>query len=177
MLPAVRCCFLTYSRCHRYTHPFLHHSPTRLLLFTLCWPPSWAVGMLGLGPATSFSGRIPRFDHHVSGYMLDVLYWLLLQQWILYQIITLVWKSMLDLAPAYLCDLCCPTISALSYNKCTLSALLSQRMCPHRYQADTHVLSGWPFLFGACSPANILLTFYTRLKTVLFSQSGGWECS
>jgi len=37
---------LVYSKLHRYIHPLLHHSPTQLLLLTLCWSPSCAVGCL-----------------------------------------------------------------------------------------------------------------------------------
>src|SRR5688572_27060039 len=44
--------------------------------------------------------------------MLDVLHWLPLLQRISYRIIALVWRSLLGLAPAYLRDLCCPTLSA-----------------------------------------------------------------
>src|SRR6218665_1963478 len=43
-------------------------------------------------------------------YMLDVLHWLPLQQRISYRIISLVWRSLLGLAPAYLRDLCHTTM-------------------------------------------------------------------
>ena len=46
---------------------------------------------------------------HVSAYMLDVLHWLPLQQRIIFRIGAMVWRCILDLAPAYLRDLCCPT--------------------------------------------------------------------
>src|SRR5688572_32615153 len=44
--------------------------------------------------------------------MLDVLHWLPLLQRISYRMIALVWRSLLGLAPAYLRDLCCPTLGA-----------------------------------------------------------------
>ena len=47
---------------------------------------------------------------NVSRYMLDVLHWLPLQQRISYRIISLIWGSLLGLAPAYLRDLCHTTM-------------------------------------------------------------------
>src|SRR6218665_3609976 len=41
--------------------------------------------------------------------MMDVLHRLPLQQRILYRVISLVWRSLLGLTPAYLQDLCCAT--------------------------------------------------------------------
>ena len=64
-----------------------------------------------LRTAARLCGRIPKFGH-VSAYMLDVLHWLPLLQRISYRIIALFWRSLLGLAPAYLRDLCCPTLSA-----------------------------------------------------------------
>src|SRR6218665_2222697 len=58
-----------------------------------------------LRTAARHSGRIPKFGH-VSRYMLDVLHWLPRQQRISYRIISLAWRSLLGLAPAYLRDLC-----------------------------------------------------------------------
>src|SRR6218665_4219107 len=55
------------------------------------------------------SVRTPKFGH-VSSYMLDVLHWLPFQQTISYRIISLVWRSLLGLAPAYLRDLCHTTM-------------------------------------------------------------------
>src|SRR6218665_4160702 len=59
--------------------------------------------------ATRLSGRIPKFGN-VSMYMLDVLHWLPLQQRISYRIISLGWRSILGLDPAYLRDLCHTTM-------------------------------------------------------------------
>jgi len=48
--PALQRCLPAYSKCHRYTNPHFHYSPTRSLLLTLSWPPSYAVGVPGSGP-------------------------------------------------------------------------------------------------------------------------------
>src|SRR6218665_1650553 len=53
-------------------------------------------------------GGIPRTGH-VSAYVLDALHSLPLQQRIIFRIGAMVWRCILDLAPAYLRDLCCPT--------------------------------------------------------------------
>jgi len=61
-------------------------------------------------PRANPHGGIPRTGH-VSGYMLDVLRWLPFQQQIIFRLATLVWRCLLGLAPTYLQDLCCPTLS------------------------------------------------------------------
>src|SRR6218665_2322359 len=42
-------CQLT-PKCDRYTNPHFHYCPTRSLLPSLSWPPSYAVGVPGSGP-------------------------------------------------------------------------------------------------------------------------------
>ena len=64
-----------------------------------------------IGSAARLIGRIPKF-RHVSGYMLVVLHRLPSGQWIAHRIAALVWRNILSLAPAYLCELCCPVLSA-----------------------------------------------------------------
>ena len=64
-----------------------------------------------LRSAARLIGRIPKFDH-ISSYMRDILHWLLLKQRIEYRIAALVWRCLLGLAPAYLSELCSPTLSA-----------------------------------------------------------------
>ena len=44
--------------------------------------------------------------------MLDVLHWLPVRQRIQYRLVSLVWRFQLDLAPAYLIDLCRPVSAA-----------------------------------------------------------------
>src|SRR6218665_2350601 len=60
--------------------------------------------------AARLVGRIPRFGR-VSGYMRDVLYWLPYQQRIVYCISALVRRCMEGLAPFYLRELCCSTVT------------------------------------------------------------------
>ena len=116
MLPlalAPHCGSLAYLRCHRYAYSCLHYSLTRLLQLTLCWPPSWALTVPGQGPSKRTKAkkarRTPKCGH-VSSSMQDVVHWLPLQQRISYLIISLVWRPLLDIAPAYLRDLCCITM-------------------------------------------------------------------
>ena len=75
-----------------------------------------------LRSAARLSGRIPKFGH-VSSYMLDVLHWLPLQQRISFCIISLVWRYLLGLAPAYIFE----ASAALPwvFQAVALSALLS----------------------------------------------------
>src|SRR5688572_8190121 len=77
----------------------------------------------------SLCGRIPKFGH-VSGYMLDVLHWLPLLQRISYRMIALVWRSLLGLAPAYLRDLCCPTLGAPGRRSLRSSGACSWSLLP-----------------------------------------------
>src|SRR6218665_3494015 len=58
-------------------------------------------------------GRVSKFDH-ISAYIRDVLHWLPLRQRIEFRVAVLVWYSLIDLAPAYLTDLCCSFLSTRS---------------------------------------------------------------
>ena len=53
---------------------------------------------------------------HVSAYMLDVLHWLPFQHRIIFRIGALVWRCILGHAPAYLRDLCYPTLGTRSHS-------------------------------------------------------------
>jgi len=138
--------------------PQLHlYSPIRLLQLTLCWPPNWAVAMPRPGPALCCT---PPWMHLqfwpcFLPYTLDVLYWLALQQRTLYQIIGLVWLSLLGLAPAYLRDLCCTTLCVVDYHSlCSIEqdfhtvpcrGVTRARSCG-KAQATNRKIRG-PFLF------------------------------
>src|SRR6218665_1692546 len=63
-----------------------------------------------LRTATGLVGRIPRFGQ-VSGYMRDVLHWLPYPQRSVYHISVLVRRSIEGLAPSYLRELCCSTVT------------------------------------------------------------------
>jgi len=59
--------------------------------------------------AARFIGGIPRTGH-VSAYMLDVRHWLHFHHWLTFCLAAVVWRCQLGLAPAYLQDLCYPTL-------------------------------------------------------------------
>src|SRR6218665_1918998 len=63
-----------------------------------------------LRTAVRFVGRIPRFGR-VSGYMPDVLHWLSYPQRIVYRVAAIVRRCMEGLAPLYLREQCCPTVT------------------------------------------------------------------
>ena len=63
-----------------------------------------------LRTAARLVGHIPRFGR-VAGYIWDVLHWLPYPQRIVYRISVLVWCSIEGLAPTYLRELCCPTVT------------------------------------------------------------------
>src|SRR6218665_2333634 len=66
-----------------------------------------------LRSAARLIGWVSKFDH-ISAYMQDVLHWLPLRQRIEFRVAVLVWYSLIGQAPAYLTDLCCPSLSARS---------------------------------------------------------------
>src|SRR6218665_4057603 len=80
-----------------------------------------------LRSAACLIGGIPKFGH-VSKYMLDVLHWLPAEQRISYRIASIVWRSLLGLAPLYLRELCCPLHSAMS--SLTIPSLISTGSSP-----------------------------------------------
>src|SRR6218665_1969868 len=96
---------------------------------------------------------------------------------IIFRIAALVWRCLLGLAPAYLQDLCYPTLGTIGY-----SSLRSMErgilFCPFGPWAyfNSCILSGWP-LWNGLSLELLLLprvhsdTFYSSLKTDLFSHA------
>src|SRR6218665_4088661 len=63
--------------------------------------------------AARLIGRVSKFDH-ISAYTRDVLHWLPLRQHIEFRVAVLVWNPLIGQAPAYLTDLCRPSLSARS---------------------------------------------------------------
>src|SRR6218665_166539 len=63
-----------------------------------------------LRTAARLVGRIPRFGR-VSGHMRDILHWLPYPQRIIYCVAALVRRCMEGLAPPYLREQCCPTVT------------------------------------------------------------------
>ena len=131
-----------------------------------------------LRSAARLIGRIPKFSH-ISSYMRDVLHWLPLKQRIEYRISTLVWRCMLGLAPAYLCELCSPTLSSHPFRslRSTEQSLLSvpfARTSTMQSRAFSVVgpstWNGLPLtLRSLCK--NPSQTFLSHLKTVLFGRA------
>ena len=128
--------------------------------------------------ATHLIGGIPIFGH-VSKYMLDVLRWLPAEQWIPYRIASLVWRCLLDLAPPYLREPCCPLLSAMSsqslrsYQQGILLvafARTSTKQSRAFSVVDPSIWNGLPselrIFPRALSPA-----FFSHLKTALFSRA------
>src|SRR6218665_1615431 len=66
-----------------------------------------------LRSAARLIDRVSKFDH-ISAYMRDVLHWLPLRQRIEFRVAVLVWYSLIGQAPAYLTDLCRPSLSVRS---------------------------------------------------------------
>src|SRR6218665_2373675 len=110
--------------------------------------------------------------------MLDVLHWLPLQQRIMFRIGAMVWMCILGLVPAYLRDLCHPTrapevvVHSDHRNRGYSLFLLLVRPQPRpvhsRWLAP---LCGMGFRCRKdCSPG-FFLTFYSSLKTLLFSRA------
>src|SRR6218665_3535251 len=58
-------------------------------------------------------GRVSKFDH-ISAFMRDVLHWLPLRQHTEFRVAVLILYSLIGQAPAYLTDLCCPSLTAQS---------------------------------------------------------------
>ena len=142
--------------------------------------PACRLGCLNrvLRSAARLCGRIPKFGH-VSGYMLDVLHWLPLLQRISYRMIALVWRSLLGLAPAYLRDLCCPTLGAPG-RRSLRSTERGVLMVPFARTATKQnrafsvvgpsLWNGLPLMLRL-HPRIHSESFYTCLKTVLFSRA------
>src|SRR6218665_2754642 len=109
---------------------------------------------------------------HVSRYMLDVLQWLPLQQRISYSIISLVWRSLLTLAPAYLRDLCRTTmgIPGRRHLRSTEQGLIysrphlpTQQLCRIAPAQLLDPCSGMGFLWRSDCSLGLSLTLFTLI--------------
>ena len=132
-----------------------------------------------LRSAARLIGHIPKFDH-VSSYMRDVLHWLPIRQRIEYRTAAVVWRCLLGLAPAYLIELCCPTLSARG-TRSLRSAEQDLLYVPHARTATKQSRafsvvgpSIWNELPLALRSLPKIPThlFPSHLKTVLFSRAG-----
>ena len=112
--------------------------------------------------------------------MLDVLHWLPLQQRMTYRIGALIWRCLLGLASVYLRELCCPTMGVRG-RCCLRSTELGVLLVPF---ASTSNRQNRAFSVVGPSVWNGLIlvlrllfrvrsdSFYSNLKTVLFSRAG-----
>ena len=132
-----------------------------------------------LRSAARLISGIPKF-RLVSKYMLDVLHWLHAEQRISYRIASFVWCSLLGFAPVYLCELCCPPLSAMSSRSLRSFqqglllvpfARTSTKQIRAFYVVGPSTWNGLPSklrIFNrTTSPA-----FFSHLKTALFNRAG-----
>jgi len=127
--------------------------------------------------AARLIGRIARFGH-VSDYMRDVLHWLPFPQRITYRISALVWRCLAGVAPVYLQELCCSTLSVQrrgSLRSSMQAELLVPRSRTCIMQRRAFSVAG-PAIWNEL-PVDLRLmhralaaTFFSNLKTVLFSR-------
>ena len=103
---------LTFSSASTLVHAFV---TSRLDYCSLLYAglPGIRLGCLDrvMRSAARLVGHISKYEP-VSGYMLTVLHWLPPQQRITYRLAALIWRCLLGLAPVYLRELCCTTLSA-----------------------------------------------------------------
>src|SRR6218665_1653889 len=64
-----------------------------------------------MSPICWMSSRHLYVGCHHATYMLDVIHWLPFRQRIEFWVAVLVWYTLIGQAPAYLTDLCCPSIT------------------------------------------------------------------
>ena len=121
-----------------------------------------------LRSAARLIGRIHKFGH-VTSYMLHDLHWLPLHLRISYRIVSLVWRSLLGIAPSYLSALCCPT-SAVSDRRSLRSTDQGLLLVPFarsaakQRRAFSVVWNGLPAELRLF-PRSLVDTFCTHLKT------------
>src|SRR6218665_526148 len=108
-----------------------------------------------------------------------ILRWLPLQQRIIFRICAMVWRCILGLAPAYLRDLCCPTLGTRGHSSLR-SSEQGLLFVPFAHTSTTqacafsvvgpYVWNGLP-LSQRLLPRILSDTFYSSLKTLLFSRA------
>ena len=135
-----------------------------------------------LRTAARLVGRMPRFGR-VSGYMRDVLHWISYPQRIVYRISTLVRRCIEGLAPSYLRELCCSSVTIqrrISLRSSAQTELLLPRTrtvirhCRSFFVAGPTAWDGLPIALRLTPVAHSAL-FLSSLKTTLFDR--GWAGS
>ena len=113
-------------------------------------------------------------------YMRDVLHWLPLRQRIEFRVAVLVWYSIIGQAPAYLTDLCCPSLTARStrHLRSAEQALLhvpfarTSTMQSRAFSVvGPLVWNGLPLILRSL-PRVFSQKFLQQLKTTLFGRAG-----
>src|SRR6218665_363687 len=112
--------------------------------------------------------------------MLDVLHWLPAEQRISYRIASLVWRCLVGIAPVYLRELCCPTLSAMSSRSLRSSQpgfLLVPIARTSTKQIRAFSVVGPSTWKGLPSELRIFNrttspAFFSHLKTALFDRAG-----
>src|SRR6218665_2296516 len=100
--------------------------------------------------------------------MRDVLHWLPLRQRIEFRVAVLVWYSLIGQAPAYLTDLCRPSLSVRSTRHLRSAEQGLRPSCPicsHLHHAEPGLLRGRPFSMEwspTGSPAGHFLEYSPR---------------
>src|SRR6218665_399936 len=132
-----------------------------------------------LRSAARLIGWVSKFDR-ISAYMQDVLHWLPLRQRIEFREAVLVWYSLIGQTPAYLTDLCCPSLTARS----TRHLRLAEQGLLNVPFARTSTMQSWAFsvvgplvwnglpLALRSLPRVFSLKFLQQLKTTLFGRAG-----
>jgi len=115
--------------------------------------------------------------YHISAYML---HWLPLGQRIEFRVDVLVWNSLIGQAPAYLTDLCCPSLTARSTRHlCSAEQGLlhvpfarTSNMQSRAFSVvDPLVWNGLPLALQSL-PRVFSQKFFQQLKTTLFGRAG-----
>src|SRR6218665_222595 len=134
-----------------------------------------------LRTAARLVGRIPKFGR-VSAYMRDVLHWLHYPQRIVYRVAALVRHCMEGLAPPYLREQCCPTVTerCISLRSSVQAELLvpcSRTVIRQHRAFSVAGLTAWNVLPVALrlTPVAHSALFLAGLKTTLFDR--GWAGS
>ena len=129
--------------------------------------------------AARLIGHISKYEP-VSGYMLTVLHWLPPEQRITYRLAALIWRCLLGLAPVYLRELCCTTLSAggsrsLRSSEQGLLQVPFARTSIRQNRAFSvlgpSTWNGLPLELRLL-PRSIPSVFLSSLKTVLFRRAG-----
>ena len=124
--------------------------------------------------AARLIGHKPKFAH-VSSFMRDVLHWLPIEQRIEYRIAALVWRCSLGIAPSYLRVLSARGSRSLRSSEQGLLLVPFARTSTRQRRAFSVVgPSTWNSLPQALRllPRTLSPTFFSHLKTALFSRAG-----